>query len=122
MSKLLTKDAILTAADLKTKEIDVPEWGGKVRVSQISAADRLALQMMVLDEKGKPRTPIEITRMMTVGLLTFAIVDDQGNRLFTQDDIEALGKKCSAAIDKVFEVADDLNGISAEMAGKIRKN
>lgn len=123
MKKILGKDDILTAVDLKVEEIEVPEWGGTVRVSQITAADRLALQMMILDEKTqKPKSPLEITRLMTIGLLTLAIVDEQGNRLFTPDDVEALGKKSSAAVDRVFEAADKLNGISAEMAGVIKKN
>ena len=76
MKKILTKDDILSAKDLVVREIEIPEWGGTVRVSQITAAQRLNLQMMILDDKQKPKSPLEITRLMTIGLLTLAIVDD----------------------------------------------
>lgn len=122
MTKLLTKEHILASHDLKTRDIEVSEWGGTIRVSQISAADRIALQMMALDDKGKPRTPEEATRLMTIGLLTMSIVDESGVPLFTRDDIVALGKKNSDAIDKVFSVADEINGISTQMTEKLRKN
>lgn len=118
---LLNKEQILSAPDLKTKDVDVPEWGGTVRVTQITAADRCVLQMLSLDEKGRPKAPTEINKMMTIGLCALAIVDENGNRIFSEQDIEALGKKSPAAMDRVFEVADDLNGISAEIAESLKK-
>jgi len=120
--KFLTKDEILAAKDLKVVEVDVPEWQGTVRVSEITAADRLILQAQVLDDNGKPKKASELNRLLTIGLCALAIVDEHGEKLFTVDDIEAFGKKCGTAIDRIFAVADDLNGVSATVAGKIKKN
>lgn len=122
MAKLLTKEEILAAPDLKTKTVEVPEWGGTVKVSQVTAADRCELQGMLLDDTGKPKSAAEINRMMTIGLCAMACVDENGNKLFTQADIEAFGKKSSNAIDKIFAAADELNGISASMGDKLAKN
>jgi len=122
MAKLLTKAEILAASDLKFVEIDVPEWGGTVRVSQVNAADRCTLQALILDKDGKPKSQTHINRIMTVGLCALACVDEDGNKLFTEDDIEAFGKKCAAAVDRVFAAADELNGISVLVASKIKKN
>ena len=33
---LLTRDEILAADDIKTEDVEVPEWGGDVRVSVMS--------------------------------------------------------------------------------------
>lgn len=121
MKKLLTKDDILNCQDLKTKEIDVPEWGGTVRVSQISAAARCDLQMMVLDDNGKPKSGKEINRILTLGLCAFSVVDENGAQLFTEAEIEALSKKNADAVDRVFAVADELNGISLKMHESIKK-
>lgn len=120
--KFLTKDEILAAKDLKVVEVDVPEWNGTVRVSEITAADRLVLQAQVLDDNGKPKKSSELNRLLTIGLCALAIVDENGDKLFTVEDIEAFGKKCGTAIDRIFSVADDLNGVSATVAGKIKKN
>jgi hypothetical protein len=118
---LITRDQILGALDLKHKEVDVPEWGGTVRISEVNAAARMELQMMILDDQQKPRTITEMTRIMVIGLLTICLVDEKGERLFTKEDIEALGKKNAVVIDRLFEVADQLNGVSALMSASAKK-
>ena len=40
MSGLLTREAILGAAPLRHEDVSVPEWGGVVRVSEMSGAAR----------------------------------------------------------------------------------
>ncbi len=40
MGSYLTRDAILAAATLKTKETDVPEWGGVVLVRELRGRER----------------------------------------------------------------------------------
>lgn len=120
--KLLSKEDILKADDRKIVEVDVPEWGGSVRVSQINAAARCGLTMMMLGKDGKPLPAIELNRVLTLGLVAAAVVDENGEQLFTEADIEALGKKSAVALDKVFAAADKLNGISAAMQEDLRKN
>jgi hypothetical protein len=50
--KSLTKDEILEAADLSTKAVDVPEWGGSVNVRTMTGADRDAFENTLV-EVGK---------------------------------------------------------------------
>ena len=122
MTKYLTKEQILAAPDLKVVDVDVPEWGGIVRVSQITAAARCTLTTLIRDKDGKVLPTAELNRMVTIGLCALAIVDDQGNQLFTEKDIEALGKKSAPALDRVFNIADDLNGVTSTVSEKLRKN
>ena len=37
---LLSKSAILCANDLQTEDVDVPEWGGTVRVRSFTGRER----------------------------------------------------------------------------------
>lgn len=118
---LLTKEQILSATDRKFKVIDVPEWGGTVRVAQISVADRLNLQLLQQEKREKEGDKAGVGALI-LGLCALSIVDEQGTRLFSDEDIEALGKKSAAAIDKIFDAADELNGITAGMGLKLKKN
>ena len=51
---------------------------------------------------------------MRAGLCALCIVDEDGKRLFAQTDIEVLGAKNAGAIDKLFDVAARLSGISED--------
>jgi hypothetical protein len=49
-------------------------------------------------------------------------VDEEGNRLFTVDDVAALKKKSGLATVKVFRVAKKLNGLGADDSEEMEKN
>ena len=54
-------------------------------------------------------------------LLARCLCDEHGERLFNDAEVEALGAKSAAALDRVFKVAQTLNGIGEkeieELAG-----
>ena len=50
------------------------------------------------------------------------MVDEAGERLFSNDDVVALGKKNASALDKVFAIAQKLNGLSAADVEELEKN
>jgi len=45
----LNKEQILRADDLKTEEVDVPEWGGSVRVRVLTGTERDAFESSIYD-------------------------------------------------------------------------
>jgi hypothetical protein len=50
------------------------------------------------------------------------IVDEEGNRLFSDADVKLLGQKSAAALDKLFEVAQKLSGLKDEDVEELAKN
>lgn len=117
---LLNRDQILTAKDLPFKDVSVPEWGGDVRVSTMTAADRDAFESSIYETTaGKIVLKNDNYRAK---LLARCLTDDQGVRLFTEKDIEALGKKSARALQRLFNAAQTLNGLSLEEQEKIEKN
>jgi hypothetical protein len=52
----------------------------------------------------------------------YAVVDDEGNPLFTLEDLPQLGKRSSAVLDRVATVALRLNGIGVEAQKDVEKN
>lgn len=110
--KLLTRDAILQAEDLPTEDIEVEEWGGAVRVRALTGAERDAFEQSIVEQRGKS-TRMNL-RNIRAKLVALTVVDADGKRLFSDKDAELLGKKSAAALDRVFEVAQRLSGLSPE--------
>jgi hypothetical protein len=50
------------------------------------------------------------------------VVDDQGKRIFTDEDIEALGNKNAAPLDRICDVARRLSGMGRAEKEKLAKN
>ena len=117
---LLTKSAILAADDLKTEDVDVPEWGGTVRVCAFSGRERDAFEASLVRGDGKDRK-VDLTNMRA-RLVALTVVDDSGQKVFTQDDVDLLGAKSGAALDRVFSVAQKLNGLSGADVEELTKN
>ena len=106
----LLSAAQIEAVDDRTHEdVEVPEWGGTVRVVGLTGADRDAYEATFVDAKGKPA--VQRLRNIRAKLVVKCLVDADGNRLFTDDKAKALGEKNGAVIDRLFDVARRLSGI-----------
>lgn len=117
---LLSKQDILTAQDLAFKEVDVPEWGGTVRVKALTGKERDAFEASMIKGEGKDRkTDFTNMRARLCGL---CMVDDSDARVFDDNEISMLGAKSSAALDRVFSVAQELNGMSQKDVEDLAKN
>jgi hypothetical protein len=49
------------------------------------------------------------------------LCDSQGDRLFDDSEIAALGRKSARALDRVFSVAQRLNGIGVDQVDAAKK-
>lgn len=106
----LTKDQILESNDLKTQSVEVPEWGGSVNIRTMTGSDRDAFEQTLVKVDGNGNRKTDLTNMRAK-LVAMTVVDDNGNRLFGEDDIAVLGRKSATALAKVFEAAQALNGM-----------
>ena len=117
----LTADEILKADDLATEDVDVPEWGGKVRICTLRARDRDAYEASIIKVDVHNNVRQDYNNMRAK-LLARTIVDEAGKRLFTDQQIEALGDKSAAAMDRCFSVASRLNAVSNSDLEELAKN
>ena len=114
---MLSKDTILASVDLPMELVSVPEWGGDIYVRTLNGTERDAFEQSMVGKKNS--TNLDNVRARFAVL---TICDEAGNRLFTANDATALGKKSAAALDRVFAVAQRLNGFSSEDADELAKN
>jgi hypothetical protein len=114
---MLTRDQILAANDLPREEVEVPEWGGTIMVGAMTGTDRDAFEESILLEDGKANL-----QNMRARLAACCIVDQEGRRLFSLHDIEALGKKSAKALERVTKVAQRLNRLGDTQLEEIKGN
>lgn len=110
MSELLSREQIFSVVDFTTEDVEVPEWGGVVRVAGLTGYERDRLEASVVGKTGKALNLANFRAR----LCALAIVDDSGTRVFSDMDVSGLGAKSAAALERVFSVAQRLSGLSDE--------
>jgi hypothetical protein len=114
------RDAILAKADVQIRELYIPEWGTWIRVRGLTGKERDDYETSIMVGKGKSRDVN--MRNLRAKLVVRAVIDQQGARLFTDADVEALGEKNAAALERIFDVARELSGLSEQDTEELLKN
>ncbi len=120
--KILTRAEILAADDLPRELVEVPEWGGSVYVRGLTAMERSEFENLMLgleNRRIKVGKSDDVTiqmdmRVLRVRLSALCMVDEKGNRLFGDDEVEALGRKSADALNRIFVVAQRLSGMTSD--------
>ena len=110
---LLSREHILGADDRRTEDVPVPEWGGTVRVRALSGAERDAYEAGIVTLRGDGTKSVNLKNLRG-RLVSLSCVDDEGNRLFSDEDAIALGDRSASALERVFDVARKLSGLSED--------
>lgn len=113
---LLDKNAILGAADLPHEDVFVKEWGGTVRVRTMTGIERDEFRAAIASENGIP------VGKFSAALLAATLIDENGERLFSVADMEALQKKSASALDAPAAVSMRLNGLGGNAVEEAVKN
>lgn len=114
---VLSKSDILGADDLKIERVPVPEWPGKdgqpgiIVLRQMSAAESMAITKLMIDNS---------TDGMFI-ILAASAIDDNGERLFTMDDIEALRGKSMKVLDRLQRACLRLNSMLGDEQAALKK-
>jgi hypothetical protein len=116
----LTRDQILKVDDIQFEDVQVPEWGGAVRVRGLTGAQRDELEASVVEQRGR-KTRVNLQNLRAK-LVAMAAVDEQGKRVFSDGDVAALGQKSAAALQRVFDAAQRLSGLSDQDIEELTKN
>ena len=96
------RDKILAADDLGREVVHVDEWDMDVTVRGMTAGEVEAFGAEVTNGK----MPQVMAR-----LACLVIVDEDGQRVFSDEDADALGRKNPVAIRTVFMAAQRVSGL-----------
>lgn len=122
MTTLLTREDILDRSVLKTERVEVPEWGGIVIIRELTGNERDEWESELVEGRGDEIVIAESMAGARARLASLAIVDEDGERLFTVEDVESLGRLSGAALGRVFDVASRLSGLTADDIEELSKN
>jgi len=117
---LLSKDQILAADDIKTQRVQIPEWGGEVMVRGLTGSQRDQWEAGLTVRRGKTMVPD--MRDFRARLVVLCVVDETGQLVFGPGDTDALSGKSGAALDKLYDVAAKLSGISEQDVEDLTKD
>ena len=116
---LLNKEQIKGVSDLETQDIEVQEWGGTVRLKSLTGAERDRFEASVVQGQGR-NTTVNMQNLRAKLVAQSAIGED-GKPLFTEEDVKWLGEKSAKALNRLFNAAQSLSGLSEsdvkELAG-----
>lgn len=118
--KLLTRDKVNQATDIEYEYVDVPEWGGTARVRGLTGTERDSYEASLVQvvqtsgRRGGGTTVLPKMENARARLVCMCLVDEEGNRLYADDQVGELAAKSGKALDRVFEVGSRLSGLSDE--------
>ena len=119
---VLDRNSILQASDVVIESLEVPEWKGTVYVKSMSGQERDSFEASLVSKDGKNPVYANIRAKLVVR----TACDETGKRLFSEADIADLTRKSAAALQRIFEVAQRLSGISStdvkEMTGDLKND
>lgn len=110
--QLLSRDAIKSADDRVVEQVPVPEWGGEVLVRSLSGKERDHFESSIVQQRGNRQ--VVNMKNARARLVVLSVVDANGDRMFGDADIAWLTEKSAAALQRVFNVAQRLSGITDE--------
>jgi len=114
MALITNKADIWDVDDYVTEEVRVPEWDrngneASVLVRTLSGAQRDKFESSIAGDGNKPNL-----KNFRARYVVQVVVDESGNRVFTDNDAERLGNKSAKAIDRIYTAAQKLNKMSAD--------
>lgn len=106
---VLTREQILGLQDLEREVIEPPGWPGKVIVQEMTAAqrERFGFWAAEVTKDGQPTG--KDAWKMRLTLCVMCMVDEKGDRLFKDNEIELIGERSSTAIVAISDVAGKLS-------------
>jgi len=105
---MLTREEILAASNLKRETVEVPELGGSVLVQELDGEGRDAYEASLWKD-GELDMSNRRAKLVALGCVTKA-----GAKLFTLDDVPALGNLSGAALERVASMVRRLSGLNEE--------
>ena len=118
MGSYLDRDAILKNTALKTEEVQA--WGGVVLVRELRGRERDEWEASLAVQRGRQMVP-DVANMRAK-LVARTVIGEDGEPLFSQRDVAALGELSAAELDHVFVVASRLSGLNQDAVEEKAKN
>ena len=113
-TKALTRDDILRLGQSPPEfaKVEIPEWGGHVFVKAMTGKERDQYEISQVEGKGSNQ---KVNLLNARAKLVAAVTHDSSKRkMFTKEDVLALGNLNAKPLTRIYKVAQDLSGLTDE--------
>ncbi len=117
------KDLILAAEDRPFEDIDVPEWGVKVRVRGLSGTERDSYEAKaVAVRQGGKDVELRLANFRSKLVVKCLFDPENDERIFDDNEVNALGSKSGKVIDELFDLCQKLSGMDSGAVARAEGN
>lgn len=119
MSEFVTRDAILAPLKRRFQEVEVAGWG-KFRLRSLNELERSKFEASIRDKQGRVVNNKLVD--LKCRLIVLCVVDENGDPLLTDADINALRQQDSKYTNTLVEAIQKHCGISDADMEELEKN
>lgn len=117
--KALSPSNIENVQDITLVEVEVPEWGGVVYIRSLSGKERDHFDSIYFNQD----IPfIEKFKNARARFLVTVLCNENGEQLLKPEQVEMLGNKNGAVLDRLFEKAQEISGLRKKDIDKMGKD
>ena len=113
----LSREQILSVTDLRRETLAIPEWGGDIIVRGMAAFERDKI-LTAIDPSKSTMTDSQLKATLCFQ----CVINLQGQRVFTEADIDILQTKTPLVLDKIANRILGLSGVGEAAVTSIEKN
>lgn len=110
----LTKTRISEFSHVEFKDLEVPEWGGVIRLRRMDVKDRLGLSESIQKH--------EDSLMFMVKVVAYTMVDAEGRRIYGDEDLETLLALDLEPIKRIYDASMEFSKLRGEDFEEAVKN
>jgi hypothetical protein len=105
---LLSASDILGVDDSVTRRVPVPEWGGDVIIKNMTGTERDTFEGSLYVDGKMDRSNYRAKALVKV------LITEGGARMFTDEQATDFGKRNAGVIDRLYDIAGALSGLSED--------
>lgn len=115
MDRAALREKILATNTLPREPLEIPEWGCTVWAYALTGAQRDSIEAHVM----KNRNDLSHLRARIV---VYSARSEDGERLFTDEDIPALEEQAGSALERIFQCSQRLSCLESSDIEELKKN
>lgn len=118
---LLTLEQLKTTPVFKSERVPVPELGGDVLIREFAGSDRDHIVRFLYENKSDVAANLNNGAFMVL-VLSLALSNEDGSRLFPDDQVHILSRWSEKVIDRLYGIAARMNALGGEQLDAAAKN
>lgn len=118
---LLTLEQLLECRPFRSERVEVPELGGDVLIREFGGSDRDRVVRFLYENKSDVAANLNNGEFMLL-VLSLALCNEDGSRLFTDDKIHVLRRWSEKVVDRLYGIAARMNALGGESVDDAVKN